>query len=463
MKRAAVTDIKLGATLNGAKNVLVKKVLSPSAKYSGFLDDSQWWAESHLRKYQVEKLQKLVRHAFRHVPYYRGVQNVFNIKSTDIRGIADLQRIPILEKETVRRQSESLLSTAPVGSPLYKCHTSGTTGTPLTLYRNLTNVGFEYAMLRRQRRWAGLDDTDFYATLKGDLMPPSLTMQHVYWMKSPFERKLLMSSYHLSEETADYYIDALQRHGVQALDGYPSSIYALAVFMLDRGIHLPMKAILTSSETLAPNQKALIEKAFQAKVYDYYGMAERVAAMHTCEHGNYHVVPEYAVVEFIRNQHLSGMYYEIVGTGLTNFAMPLIRYRMGDVVELSGEKCACGREYPVVERIVGRMDDYIVTPSGKLVGRLDHIFKGVRNLVQAQIYQPDRQKLILRIVPDTSFEKKDGEQILEKLYKRIGEDMQLELQSVQALPRSGRGKIQSVISDVDAFSNLDPNEMISLN
>jgi len=267
------------------------------------------------------------------------------------------------------------------------------------------------------------------------------------------ENKLVMSSYHLAEKTALRYIDALSKYRVEAIDGYPSSIYALAKFILERGYKVPLKAIMTSSETLAPEQKLVIETAFNCFVYDYYGMAERIAAVHTCEHGSYHVVPEYSLVEFLKTSNLAEDHYEIVGTSLTNRAMPLIRYRIGDIAEVSHDKCSCGREYPVIRGIVGRTDDYVVTPSGRLVGRLDHIFKGAQNLIQAQIYQPERDRIILRIVPDHSFSKHDADHILEKLGRRLGEDVKFEIENVAFIPRTSRGKIKSVISDVKIFNN----------
>ncbi|MDZ7316658.1 MAG: hypothetical protein ONB24_11075 [candidate division KSB1 bacterium] len=450
MKKLSISDIDLGVTLNGVKHALVKRVISPSRRFSRFLEESQWWSTADLRAYQLEQLQAMIRDAFDHVPYYRGSMQVFGVRPEDIRSLDDLALMPFVEKEMVRRRSQDFISEKASLPLLYRCRTSGTTGTPLTLYRDLHNVGFEYAMLSRQRRWAGLAPGDRYATLKGELLTKQAARGR-YWQLNPAENKLVMSSYHLSESTFERYLDAMAEYGIQAIDGYPSSIYVLAKYMLDRGLFLPLKAILTSSETLIPEQKEAIEAAFRCRVFDYYGMAERIAAIHTCEQGSYHVVPEYSIVEFLRTSTLSEPYYEIVGTALTNRAMPLIRYRIGDIAEVRGGSCPCGRQYPVVTAIVGRTDDYVVTPSGKLVGRLDHIFKGARNLIQAQIYQPSRQRLVLRVVPDHSFGRRDADAILEKLSLRLGEEMELEIEQVSAIPRTARGKIKSVISDVTVF------------
>jgi len=444
--------MNLGTTINGFRNILIKRILSPYARYKEFLQESQWWSEQQLAEYQIEQLQTTVKNAYVSVPYYRGALDIYDIRPENICSLSDIVNLPILEKEYVRRYHGEMVSRAQIFPVLYKCHTSGTTGKPLTLYRDLRNVGFEQAILARQWQWAGLGGKDRYATLKGEVTSPTRIAQRQYWEFSKAENKLIMSSYHLSAKTMDHYLAALRKYKILGIEGYPSSVYALARFLLERDQQLPMKAILTTSETLTQKQKSAIEKAFACRVFDYYGMAERVAAIHTCEHGRYHLVPEYSLVEFIKTDRLGDGCFEVVGTSLNNRAMPLIRYRVGDIVKPGNEQCPCGRAYPVIKSIIGRRDDYIVTPSGKLVGRLDHIFKGVQHLLEAQLYQPDRERVVLRIVADKDYRRKDGQEILEKLQQRLGEEMLLEIENVASIPRNGRGKFKAVVSNVNGFA-----------
>ncbi|RPH94563.1 MAG: hypothetical protein EHM72_15505, partial [Calditrichaeota bacterium] len=170
MKKMNVKDVNLGTTLNGLKHTMVKRIFSPSRKYSRLLAASQWWSKDDLDAYQLEQLQRLINLAYQHVAYYRGTMQVFNVQPSDFHSLDDISRMPFVEKDIVRRRHQDFLSTKTPLPALYKCHTSGTTGTPLTLYRDLRNVGFEYAMLSRQRRWAGLMPGDRYATLKGELL-----------------------------------------------------------------------------------------------------------------------------------------------------------------------------------------------------------------------------------------------------------------------------------------------------
>jgi len=451
MKSSDWKNINLGTTINGVRHTMVKRILSPYGRYRKFLMKSQWWPESKLRQYQFTKLRNIIHHAYYHVPFYRNLFDKNGIKPEDIRSLKDIQRIPILEKEDIRLFHKEMVARTKLMPFLYKCNTSGTSGKPITLYRNLHNVGFEHALIMRQYAWGGIRASERIATLKGEMITENKIGKQQYWAFSSAENTLIMSSYHISEDTVTQYIKALNQYKPVAIDGYPSSLYALAKFMLEKNTRIPLKAVFTSSETLLTSQKQVIEYVFGCRVIDYYGLAERVAAIHTCEHGQYHIVPEYGYVELLNCENSDGDYYEIIGTSLTNFAMPLLRYRTGDIIKIAKEPafCPCCRNYPVVEKIIGRMDDYIVTPSGKLIGRLDHIFKGISNVIQAQLFQPELDHIVLRIVPDKCYQEQDGENILNNLQKRLGEKMRFEIEQMSDIPRGGRGKFKSVVSNVD--------------
>ena len=448
MQRSEWKKTGIGYLVKGIQYKVVKRLSSPYKKYKRLLAESQWWSKEELEVYQFNRLKMIVETAYRFTPFYRGLMEIFDIHPKDIQSLGDIKKFPILEKEDVRRNFNEMISDRTLRGFLYEAHTSGSTGKPLRLYRNLDNIGFEHAMLMRQWQWAGLDHNDRYASIKGDMFSQNRIDHNTYWAFSPVDNRLYMSSYHLSKENTKFYLSALQKYDIVAIEGYPSSLYALAKYLLAKNIRYSLKAILTTSETLVPSQKSIIEEAFQCKVFDYYGMAERVAAIHTCEKGSYHVVPEYSLTEFVDSDELTSGNYELVGTSLSNLAMPIIRYRVGDVVRHKNTTCSCGRVYPVVDRIIGRTDDYVVTPSGKLIGRLDHIFKGINNVIEAQIYQPDTENLVLRVVPDPTFTAKDSDQIIEKLQDRVGERMQFTVEQVESIQRGSTGKLKSVLSEV---------------
>ncbi|HPG41829.1 MAG TPA: AMP-binding protein [bacterium] len=456
MKKKSRKILHLGIRTNGFRHTLVKRVLSPWRNYQNMLAASQWWSAAELQEYQWQRLQTLLRHAGRNVPWYQQLFRQYNIKPERIASPDDLQILPILEKQDLRRHHEQLAARNTLAPFLYRCYTSGTTGTPLTLYRDLHNIGFEHALLLRQLAWAGIGARERVAVLKGDTLPERLIAKHIFHVYSPADNRLVLSSFHISSRTITHYLEALRHYQPVALDGYPSAIYALANFFSEQHLHFPLKAVLTSSETLLPQHKQFIEKIFQCRVYDYYGMAERVAAIHSCERGSYHIIPEYGIVELPAADEDDSSYREIIATALTNMAMPLLRYRVGDLVQVNNDTpaCPCGRAYPVVERIAGRADDYIVTPDGALVGRLDHIFKGSAHILGAQVYQPDTGHVILRIVRDENYVEQDGQQILNRLKARVNDGMQFEIEYINDLPRGGRGKFKAVVSDVQPFADV---------
>ncbi len=448
MKNVDWKNIELGITVNGLRNVFVKRVISPFRRYKHLLEKSQWWSGDRLSAYQTEKLAELLWTAYYYVPYYRGMMQVCGVSPKEFSSLDDIQNLPILEKHIVRQNIYQFLSETKMYPTLYKCRTAGTTGEPMVLFRDLNNIGFEHACLTRQANWAGLKTGIPYASLKGEVVSPKKIKNGKYWSFSFAENKLAVASIYMTAKNVASLIEEMKKREVQYIDGYPTPVYKLAKYLQARNIQYPLKAVLTTAESLGFYQKKVIEETFLCKVYDYYGMAERVAAIHMCEYSNYHIVPEYSYVELVDNPALPENYSEVIGTGFSNHAMPLIRYRTGDAVKASHKSCPCRRAYPVVESIGGRITDYIVTPSGKYVWMFDRIFQGSRNLIQAQLYQPDLKHVVVRIVPDQYYKKSDGRRILEHLQQGCDENISFKIECLNSIPVNGGGKVRSVISHV---------------
>jgi phenylacetate-CoA ligase len=177
-------------------------------------------------------------------------------------------------------------------------------------------------------------------------------------------------------------------------------------------------------------------------------MAEGAANASECPSGRLHVDEDFAFVEFVPTGHGAG--YRVVGTNLTNRAFPLIRYDVGDVAQVSGQTCGCGRPGRIVDGIDGRREDYVVLPSGAMVGRLDHIFKNQVRVREAQIYQPDLSRVVLRLVGATGFTTRDEQALIGAARTWLGDGLRIEIEHLQALPRTPAGKLRFVVSDVAA-------------
>lgn len=193
-----------------------------------------------------------------------------------------------------------------------------------------------------------------------------------------------------------------------------------------------------------PLQREVIEEAMGCRVFDWYGQGERVVFIGTCEHGSHHVFDDYGVTEFIP---IGDSRYELVGTGFTNYGMPLIRYKTGDLVELGNQdRCPCGRAFTVVASIEGRKEDMIKLRSGRLVGRMDLIFKGLEGIREAQIIQQTFDDIVVRIVVDRSFAEGTLRKITDNARVRLGDGVRVRVEIVDSIPRGTNGKFKAVVS-----------------
>jgi phenylacetate-CoA ligase len=345
----------------------------------------------------------------------------------------------------------SILAEGWVG-PKFRGATSGTTGLSMIGYRDLNAINRENAFLARQLSWAGYRHGDKRAWIRGDMVTPASQKVPPFWRKNSADNMLMMSSFHLSEQTAQGYITALEAFNPVVIQAYPSSIAFLARFLETIGRRYGganLRGIVTSSETLQDEQHKVIEKAMGCRVFDWYGSFERVAAIGTCEHGHYHLMSDYSYVELI--PHTDGK-AEIVGTGFFNGLMPLVRYRIGDVVipEPSEFRCPCGRAFPSIRSIQGRMDDYIVTPDGRHIGMMANMFDGVDFLLEGQVIQDQRDALRVLVVPVRALSKGDLEDLERRARFLVGGDMRIGIEVVDDIPRTRAGKLQVVVRNMSA-------------
>lgn len=405
-----------------------------------------------LSSLQFIKLKEVISHAYEYVPYYRNIFNSIGFLPKHFKCIDDLAKLPILEKETIKQNFDNLIALNVKRKYLIKGSTSGTSGSPLSLYMDRNLIQSEYAHVWRQYRWAGCPQTGRIASFRGDMIVPREQTRPPYWRYDFYSKELWFSSYHLSEDTAKDYLECLRNYSPQLIYSYPSSVFLLAKFAKSIGLEYSftsLQGIVTSSETLFEYQKKLITEFFKVNIFDWYGSFERVIFIGTCEHGSYHIFPDYGFAEFIPLEETdNGIHYELVGTGFINACMPLIRYRSGDVITLTDEKCKCGRNFQVIGTILGRMDDMIVTPEGKVIGRLDHIFKNVENIRLAQIVQETIDKIYILVVPNMDYSVADEKKILSNAIQRLGEMASIEIKLVSDIPRLPNGKFKGVISKV---------------
>lgn len=422
-------------------------------QYFSYLMQSQWDSKEKVEDHTNKLFLDIFNHGLTNVPYYRNLRQQGVIAQDKIKSIADIQKIPILFKERLREKPEEFLAGGFSVKDIIVINTSGTTGKTLKIFVDPDSRRYSYAFYSRLKKWAGIDCKLPNVTFAGrTIISPDIN-KPPFWRRNLKMNNYLFSSYHLSPANLEYYVEKISQIQPHFIDSYPSSIYILAVYMRENNISsIRPKGIITSSETLLDFQRKVVEEVFGCPIFDQYGCAEQVVFISQCEKGSYHIHPEYGFVEFLREDGSNaepGEEARLICTGFTNKAMPLIRYDIGDTGILSkNQNCACGRQFPVVEKIIGRTDDILVMRDGRQVGRLDPVFKGLQSIRETQIVQEDLDNVILKIVPGDNFNKSEADVIVYELKKRLGNEVKVTTKIVQEIPRTSAGKFRAVISKV---------------
>ena len=421
--------------------------------YEAF-DKNQWLSEADIREYQNEKLSRLIRHAFENVPYYRRIMDEGKLKPEDVSTVETLPRLPLLTREDIRKHQAELIARTADKAKLIEGHTSGTTGSPLEFFYDRNICTIKNVVDWRQKSWGGVSFGERIVFLLGRMVVPISQTKPPFWRSNWTHNHLLMSSFHMSKNNIEHYVEKLEGWKPSAVEGYPSTTFIIASFLRSIGKTIPLKAVFTSSEPLFPHQRETIEKAFACRVFDFYGMAERVIFATECDaHEGHHINSDFGITEIIGSDGQPvppGEMGRIVATGLHNFGMPLIRYQASDVSSIRERPCSCGRKFPLMEDVGTKDEDIVTTPDGRLVSSsiLTHPFKPLHSVIESQIVQEDIDRLVVRIVKRSDYSEKDTQFLITELKKRVGEDMRIELDFVEEIPRTKAGKFRFVISKV---------------
>ncbi|RJP25035.1 MAG: phenylacetate--CoA ligase family protein [Deltaproteobacteria bacterium] len=425
--------------------------------YRDLLEKSQWFSRDELIAYQEERLRRLVSHAYETVPYYRKLFDGLKLKPGDIRERGDLVKLPVLTREDIKKNFNALVSTAIPSRKLRGGHTSGTTGSPLEVLYDPAAVSMTYAALDRQYRWAGCQlgrKGDRVTVARGNVIVPLAKARPPFWRTNRAMNQLLLSSFHMSARNLAEYFRAIEQFAPAVLDGYPSTLYILAKYLRNRGRRFPLKAVISSSETLYDFQRSTIEESFQCKVFDYYALAERVVFATECDrHEGHHLCMEYGITEILdgNNSPLpDGRCGKLVGTALANFGMPLIRYQTNDQTALRSVPCSCGRGLDLMDDVTTKAEDILTLKDGRVISPsvLTHPFKPLTSIEESQIVQEKPDWIIVKIVPGRTFSGSDRRHLIEEMRERLGEEVRIDIEIVESCPRLPSGKFKWVVSKV---------------
>lgn len=395
---------------------MMKKYLKETAKYLlrcypvirpyiKRVDAMYEMSNEELMNRNEKRFLYIFRRAYDKSPFYYRLYTEAGIKKEDIKCLEDIKKLPVITKDMVKKYAQEML-TVPKWQVMVG-HTSGTTGTPLTVYSSWPSIWWNQAYTYSARLRNGFKYGQPLVSLRGNLD------RNTMHMKVHVSNTLYLSSYCINKDTIKTYYDVIIKHKPVAIEGYPSSLYTLSLCMSEAGLKLDIPVAFTSSETLLDYQRILIEKQLGTEIYDNFGMTEQTIYLQEAfNHQGYYELPGYSINEYLEDGEIC--------TSLTNEAFPLIRYRSNDIIELA----ELDAEHPqiMVKSVEGRKEDFLLCKDGGRIQRLDFIFKGVNHVRYGQLVQEKNGFLNVNIVPDFGFSKLDEKSIENNVIERIGKD-----------------------------------------
>ncbi len=362
-----------------------------------------------------------------------------------------IDQVPIIGKSDLQRERERYYPNCGVSKAWWGVgKTSGTSGSPLEIFRSLSSMAMEQAVLLQHWRWAGFRVNDRQVVVRGDLVVPPDRSEPPFWFHDRVGRSLIVSTRHLNEKNTDAVAEAIQNFRAPWLRCYPSAGYELARLLSERGAGMQFKGIITGSEPVFPIQRDLMEQTFRAPLYAGYGMAERVVYAAQCEHGRFHVNLDYGHTEIVdeKGQPTRESGY-LVGTSFHNQVMPLLRYRLDDTARWDPRPCPCGRHYPVLADLEGRVEDQLLDLKGNPVNSavITFVFKEATCIQRTQVAQVARDRWEVRIVPDRGYTDEVGVKLRNDFRRLVSPHVNVEVRRVDHLANLASGKFKWVVQE----------------
>ncbi len=411
-----------------------------------FLDKSQWWSLEEHQNYQWQQMKNLICHTYANVPYYKRIMKQAKLTPDDFNSFSDWAKLPLLTKNMVRSHQKELVADN-MRNKLLATNTGGSTGEPLELYweRGRTR-SLERAFMWRQWAWGGFEYGQRTVILRGQ------TVKEGLWHYDPIDKHLFVNMYNLSEKSFPRIIKKLREFKPVSIQAYPSTLTLLAGWMQSRN-EAPIasvKTLLCGSENMYAAQKELFKQVFQARVYSWYGHGESCCLAGYCDSNDYyHVYSEYGYMELVDAEGNvlpwePGQRGEIVGTSLINNAMPLIRYRTGDIGIVGPPKCSCGRNYKLLAKVEGRKQEYVITSDGRAIALTGMIFgqhwHAFAKIKQIQLVQNDPGKIVVKVAKGANYGSEDEQEIKQKMLDCAKTGLNVEFDYVDNIPLTRRGK-----------------------
>lgn len=422
-------------------------------RYYNNFQKNQWRSFEWLKNQQEKQLRELVNFAYGNVPYYIKLFDQLAIKPKNITGIKDLEKLPILNKKTIKENWKDLIPKNINKIKYLNGSTGGSTGEPLR-YRMSTN-DYERGVASLFCGWGygGYQLGDKVAVIAGSSLIPTTKSETKKKFQDFFLNFRHYSSFEMSEDNLFKYFHDINRWKPDFIRGYASSIYLFARFIQDNKIRLDFqpKAIFSTAEKLFAKQRALIEEVFEIKVFDGYGLNDGGISACECEkHSGMHIGMERAIFEVVddENRQIINQEGKILATSLYNYALPFIRYDTGDIGVISDSPCTCGRETLLLKKMSGRVTDSLKLNNIIIGSPVLTVLLGKFDIEQYQITQKDSNSFTCKIVKGKTYKKEDEIFILDSFSKHVGE-INVKFDYVDSIPTTKGSKHKFIINNVE--------------
>ena len=419
------------------------------------LQNSQAFSRKSQLQIQEVKLKKLLLECIKNVPAYQPYASLEDEINQNV--FSALLKFPVLDKVTFRKDAETYLNQTVEKDALIANRTGGSTSEPVKFYMDRHTVEYYEAARWRGLSWWGITPGSRSVMIWGSPIELDQAAHKKYEFKEKWlKNRIIISAYSLKPESMPEYVERISSYRPEYFYGYPSALYAFSTLMIQQGLQLPFipKAVVSTAETLFDFQRETIAKAFRCPVVNEYGARDAGILAYQCPDGSMHISSENVYIEAVDPKTLQpvplGTSGLLLVTDLNNFAMPRLRYQLGDRGALSSEECKCGMGLPLMEKLDGREDDMFVTLDGRLVhGHVfNHVSRGLDAIKKFQLVQLSPSHAELKIIPSPNADPKRIEQFIAEVGDLLP-GAQIDAMQVEDIPAGPSGKFRYAIRKFD--------------
>lgn len=409
-----------------------------------------------LQAIQKVKYAQFVNHIMKASPFYnRRLSNIENVSD-----ISNIRQIPIINKEDVRQNASDIYTVEKEKSEVSK--TGGTTGKSLEVRFTKFDSQERHAVLDNFRKQsADYELGKKTAWFSGKALLSSRDVKkNRFWKTDHLNNVRYYSTFHIQTKFLGHYLENLIHYKPQYLVGFPSTICEIAKYGRMNNIAFPaniIKGIFPTAETITDEIRELLETYFKAPVFDQYASSEGAPFIAECPNGSLHMELQTGVFEVLDKAGNPCDNGRLICTPFNTYGTPLLRYDIGDNIELSDEKCDCGNNNPLVKKIHGRNSDFIFSPeTGQInLGNVSNCLKGVKGVIRFQMIQDELNHLkVLMEIDESLFNEDYKKFFVQNIRDRIGNKMALTLDYVDTIPTEKSGKFRLVKNNLKNKSKL---------